>query len=444
MSEGASARSAHDSTVDAVRREAIGLRRVDDLDRLVERIGAARYVLLGEATHGTSDFYRWRAELTKRLITELGFSFVAVEGDWPDCHRLHRSLAGVQGAPSDPQEVLATFERWPRWMWANEEVADFALWLRLLNASRFADLPVGFHGLDVYSLWDSLRAVLGYLSEHEPDQVEAARAAMRCFDAYGEDPAGYGRGVALVPDGCADEMVRLLTELRRDSDEEPLPGLDERFVAEQNARIVQGAERYYRELLSGGPASWNVRDRHMVDTLERLMRVYGPGAKAVVWAHNSHIGDARATDMQRSGLVNVGQLVRERHFADDVVAVGFSTHHGSVVAADSWGSPPRRMRVPDARPGSTEALLHEAVAERDSLFVFDTESHEWSRQVRDHRAIGVVYRPQPERAGNYVSTVLADRYDALVHCDSTSALTPLRPLEREPVAEAAQTYPSGR
>lgn len=444
MRDPASAGRWHASTVDAVRREAIALRRVEDLDPLVRRVGEARIVLLGEASHGTSDFYRWRVELTKRLITELGFAFVAVEGDWPDCHRLHRSLAGSPDAPSDPEEVLASFTRWPRWLWANEEVVDFARWLRLLNATRFADLPVGFHGLDVYSLWDSLRAVLGYLSEYEPDQVDAARAAMRCFDAYGEDPVAYGREVAVVPDGCADEVVRLLTDLRRHTGEDPLPGLDERFVAEQNARIVRGAERYYRELLSGGPQAWNVRDHHMVDTLERLLEVYGHGAKAVVWAHNSHIGDARATNMDRAGLVNVGQLLRQRQPSGDVVAVGFSTHHGSVVAADSWGSPPQRVRVPDAREGSVEALLHEAVGERDSLFVFGADSHEWSRQIRDHRAIGVVYRPTVERAGNYVPTVLADRYDALVHCDSTSALTPLRPLEREPVPQAAQTYPSGR
>lgn len=429
----------------AVRGDAITLRRVEDLDPLLKRVGDARYVLLGEASHGTSDFYRWRAELTKRLITELGFSFVAVEGDWPDCHRLHRSLAGSPDAPSDPEEVLASFTRWPRWMWANEEVADFARWLRLLNASRFADRPVGFHGLDVYSLWESLRAVLDYLAEHEPDQLEAARSAMRCFDsygAYGEDPVAYGRGTAVVPDGCADEVVRLLTALRRHADDQPLPGLDERFVAEQNAHVVRGAERYYRALLSGGPESWNVRDRHMVDTLERLLGVYGHGAKAVVWAHNSHLGDARATDMERAGLVNVGQLVRERQPRDDVVAVGFSTHHGTVVAADGWGSPPHRMPVPDAREGSVEALLHEAVGERDSLFVFGADSHEWARQVRDHRAIGVVYRPT--RRGNYVPTVLTDRYDALVHRDSTTALTPLQPLEREPVAEAARTYPSGQ
>ncbi|PXY28451.1 protein-L-isoaspartate O-methyltransferase [Prauserella muralis] len=418
---------------------------VDDLDPLLERIGDARFVLLGEASHGTAEFYRWRAELTKRLITERGFSFVAVEGDWPDCHRLHCCLAGAPGQPDDPEEVLRSFDRWPRWMWANEEVADFARWLRGFNAQRFADVPVGFHGLDVYSLWDSLRAVLAYLREHEPDHVDAALEAMRCFDPYGEDPQAYGYARAIVPSGCEDDVVRMLAQLRGGADETPLPGLDARFVARQNAEIVAEAERYYREMVRGGSASWNVRDCHMTDTLDRLAEVYGPESKAVVWEHNTHIGDARATDMAAAGMVNVGQLVRERHAGDGVVAVGFGSHRGTVTAADFWGAPPRHMRVPEARRGSTEALLHEAVPDRNAVFVFGGPDSDggWASEVSDHRAIGVVYRPDAERLGNYVPTVLSRRYDAFVHCDYTTALTPLHPLEHEPVPREAETYPSG-
>ncbi|WP_158895804.1 erythromycin esterase family protein [Amycolatopsis anabasis] len=425
------------------RRDALPLRGAGDLDPLLDRIGDARYVLLGEASHGTSEFYRWRAELTQRLIAERGFSFVAVEGDWPDCHELHCCLAGAAGAPNDPEQVLWGFDRWPRWMWANEEVAGFARWLRRFNATRRTAAPVGFHGLDVYSLWDSLRAVLGYLREHEPGHVDTALAALRCFEPYDEDPRRYAYAGMMVPRNCTDEVVRLLTELRRAAGKKPLPGLDSRFVARQNAEVVAGAEHYYRAMMRGDRESWNVRDRHMTDTLDRLMEAYEPGAKAVVWEHNTHIGDARATDMAAAGMVNVGQLVRERHGEDDVVAVGLGTHRGSVIAADSWGSRPRRMRVPAAHDDSLEFLLHQAVPDGDSLFLLPGDHRGWSSDVRSHRAIGVVYNPAGERRGNYVPTVLSRRYNAFVYCDHTTALTPLHPWEHEHLPTEAETYPSG-
>lgn len=440
--------ASRDSAVGAARRQAAPLHRVEDLDPLLERIGSARYVLLGESTHGTSDFYRWRAELTKRLLIEQGFSFVAVEGDWPDSHRLHQCLVGDPEASDDPQEVLESFNRWPRWMWANDEVVEFADWLRQFNAGRFSDPPVGFHGLDVYSLWDSLHEILDYLRKHEPGYVSTGLAALRCFESYGGDLRGYGttgtaRSVdvadfddpgAVVPDGCADDVVRLLTQVRREAGARS--GLDEQFVAWQNAEIVAGAERYYREMLRGGVHSWNVRDRHMADTLARLEQTYGQDAKAVIWAHNTHIGDARATDMADTGMLNLGQLMRERQSPGEVVTVGFGTHHGTVIAADTWGARPRRMLIPPARPGSFEALLHEAVPDADSLLLFHPDADDWSQQVWDHRAIGVVYRPERERYGNYVPTVPARRYDAFVYCDSTSALTPLSALAHQPVLPA--------
>ena len=404
-----------------------------NLDPLLERIGGARLVLVGEATHGTSEFYRWRAELTKRLVAERGFDFVGVEGDWPDCHRLHCCVAGAPGMPKDPAAVLWEMRRWPRWMWANEEVVDFAAWLREFNARR--PRPVGFHGLDVYCLWDSLRAVLDHLREHEPDRVADAIAAYRCFEPYGQDPAAYA--ARALPDGCEAELARLLARLRPRTEPASLPGLDPAFVAWQNAEVLANAERYYRELVRGDHRSWNVRDEHMADTLDRLASAYGPDAKAVVWAHNTHVGDAAATDMAAAGMTNLGRLVRERHGDEDTVLVGFGTYEGSVLAADRWDGPVRRMRVPAAAPGSVEARLHDALPDTDGLVVFlPDRGPAWASEVRDHRAIGVVYRG--DRPGNYVPTVLRRRYDAFVHCDRTTALTPLHRVENRetvPVGE---------
>jgi erythromycin esterase-like protein len=425
-----------------VREAAESLRGPQDLDPLLARTASARYVLIGEASHGTAEFYRWRAELTRRLIIEQGFSFVAVEGDWPDCHRLHCCVVGAPGVPNDPAAVLWQFERWPRWMWANEDVVHFAQWLRRFNSGRDG-VPVGFHGLDVYSLWDSLRAILDYVRAHEPDHVESVLAAFRCFEPFGEDPQAYAFSTRMVPETCEADVVRVLAALRTDSAEAALPGLDPGFVARQNAEVVAGAERYYREMMRGGGRSWNVRDCHMADTLDRLMRAYGPEAKAVVWAHNTHVGDARATDMAAAGMVNIGQLMRERHAQDGVVVVGFGTYQGQVVASGRWGGTVRRMTVPEASDDSVEGLLHQAVADRDSLFVFpEGDGPGWARQVRGHRAIGVVYQPGRERHGNYVPTVLSRRYDAFVHCDRSTALEPLHHFEE--ARGEVETFPVGQ
>lgn len=413
------------------------LHQPPSLDPLLDQIGDARYVLIGEASHGTADFYRWRAELTKRLIAERGFSFIGVEGDWPDCHKLHRCVIGDPEAPTDPYAVLWDFARWPRWMWANEEVAEFAGWLRSSNTSR--GTAVGFHGLDVYSLWDSLNATLQYLQEHEPHTVDIALEAYRCFEPYRDDPQQYAFATRMLPDGCRHEVVRLLTGLLRTVGASD-PGLSPQFVAWQNAEVVAGAERYYREMLRGDRRSWNVRDHHMVDTLDRLMDAYGPSARAVVWAHNTHVGDARATDMAAAGMVNVGQLVRERHASAGVVSIGFGSHRGSVIASDFWGGPVQRMTVPPARNGSVEATLHEAHADQDTLLLLDS-SPTWTADVRGHRAIGVVYRPARDHVGNYVPTILNRRYDAFIHCDHTTALHPLHAIEH--VTAEVETYPHG-
>ncbi|MEU0084471.1 erythromycin esterase family protein [Streptomyces sp. NPDC006274] len=432
-----------DGPVGGIRADALALTGPESLDPLLARIGDARYVLLGEASHGTAEYYRWRDLLTRRLIEEKGFSFVAVEGDWPDCHAVHCSVTAAPGAPEDPVEVLEDFDRWPTWMWANTDVARFSHWLRRHNTGLPAGQRVGFFGLDVYSLWESLQAVNEYLGEHDPGAVEHAVEAFRCFEPYAQDPQSYAMATQLVPSGCEPEVLALLVQLRRRAEQASRAdgGLAE-FAARQNAEVLVGAERYYRAMLHGGPESWNIRDHHMADTLQRLMEYYGPRAKAVVWEHNTHVGDARATDMAAAGLVNVGQLVRERHADDGVVLVGFGSYEGSVIASDRWGGRARALHVPPARPGSLEELMHQALPGGAGLFVFPKrERGGWFREERDHRAIGVVYRPEREKWGNYVSTVLGERYDAFCFLDRTAALTPLHTAPADTREE--ETWPTG-
>jgi len=408
-----------------------------ELDPLLDRIGDARFVLLGEASHGTSDYYRWRAEITRRLIAQHGFSFVAVEGDWPDCFAVNRWVKSGGDQDRSPRHVLGAFERWPTWMWANDEVASFAGWLRDHNVRTGG--AVGFYGLDVYSLWESLRRVFTYLSDRQPDALNAAMAALRCFEPYDEDPQAYAWATRMVPDSCEDEVVDLLIELHRApllADDGPEAELD----ALQNAEVLAGAERYYRTMVGADGKSWNVRDCHMADTLDRLARHHGPDAKAVVWEHNTHIGDARATDMAVAGMLNVGQVVRQRHDRDGVVLVGFGGYRGSVIAAPAWGAPMRAMPVPPAPPGTHEDLLHQ-VAPHPSLLVFgDRRDGPWLSARRGHRAIGVVYNPERERSGNWVPTVMGRRYDAFVSFADTEALHPLHLEAAQPAGER-DTYP---
>ncbi|MEV0388915.1 erythromycin esterase family protein [Nonomuraea sp. NPDC050643] len=413
---------------DEVRRSALPLNTADDLGPLMERVGAARFVLIGEASHGTHDFYAWRDRLTRRLIAEKGFGFVAVEGDWPDCERVDRAVTG----DTDPFEALYAFRRWPTFMWANEEVTDFCRWLRRWNS----DLPpagrCGFHGLDVYSLWDSLRAVHRYAALHLPERMEAVMEALRCLESYGHDPRQYASATRLVPGTCEDEVVTLLSEVVRAAPDD--------LGVRQNAEIVAGAERYYRAMVRGGPESWNVRDLHMADTLDRLAGE--EGAKGVVWAHNTHVGDARATDMAAAGMTNLGRIARERHGDDAVVLVGFGTHRGSVVAANRWGAQHHVMRVPPARRASLEALLHEAdLPGGRALFIAPSgERPYWYDEPLGHRAVGVVYDPGREEWDNYVPTAVGRRYDAFLWLEETRAL---HPMHAEPWGDTElETYPT--
>jgi len=428
--------------IEPVRALATPLRDRDDLGPLLERIGDADYVLLGEASHGTAEYYIWRSELSQRLIEEKGFSFIAVEGDWPDCYRLNRYIKGYPDAGDSAREVLHSFQRWPTWMWANEEIVNLAEWLRGFNANRAAEHRVGFHGLDVYSLWDSLYSIMGYLHRVEPSALPQAWGAFRCFEPYGEDVQEYARATAFVPNSCEKEVIDLLVRIRREGAQLAAADPEAYFEAEQNALVVKNAEAYYRAMVRGGPESWNIRDQHMTQTLERLQRHYGKGSRAIVWAHNTHIGDARFTDMAGEGMVNLGQLVRQHHGDEEAVLVGFGSHRGSVIAGREWEAPMERLTVPPARAGSWEDLLHQVGAD-DKLLLFPADRvNELLLEPRGHRAIGVVYHPQYERYGNYVPTVLPHRYDAFLYLDETEALHPLH-LQPQPEKEVPETFPSG-
>lgn len=409
-----------------------------DLDPLLERIGDARYVLLGEASHGTHDYYLWRARISRRLIEEKGFNFIGVEGDWPDCFQVNRYIQG-ELPDQTAESVLRTFSRWPTWMWANWEIVALAEWLHDRNQDRPAAERVGFYGLDVYSLWESLAAITKYLREKHPEALAAAEEAYRCFEPYYEDPQGYAIATQFIPKDCEGEVLELLTTVLKKAGAGAETNPND-FNAVMNAEALKGAETYYRTMVSGDE-SWNVRDRHMADTLNRLMRFYGPNAKAIVWEHNTHVGDARYTDMAAAGMFNVGQLVRESHRDDGVVLVGFGSHRGSVIAGRAWDAPMQAMTVPPALPGSWEHALHDLDAE-DRLLLFEhpLEPGNALAVPRGHRAIGVVYHPQAER-GNYVPTVLPLRYDAFLYIDETSALHPLHIAAVS--AEPPELYPWG-
>jgi len=417
-----------------------------DLGPLIDRVSAARFVCIGEASHGTHEYYRWRAELSRRLIAEHGFTWIGVEGDWPDCWRINRWVRGHADQDLDARALLARFERWPTWMWANQDIAEFLTWLRRHNLARPDRERAGFYGLDVYSLWDSLWQIMTWLEAHAPDALPTALRAWQCFLPYGEDPHEYAWSARLVPASCEPDVVALLVEVRRRTGDQ-ITDLgddavdDDAFNAEQNAEVAAHAEHYYRTMVRGDRQSWNIRDHHMADTIDRIARHLGGRSRGLIWEHNTHIGDARATDMARDGLVNVGQLVRERHAAADVALVGFAGHRGSVLAAASWGAPEQAFQVPRARPGSHEDLLHHALG-RPAVLVFgDDRSGPWLSGWRGHRAIGVVYDPRGE-AGNYVPTCIGQRYDALIWVEQT---TPLLPLHHEgrPQEPELETEPTG-
>jgi erythromycin esterase len=424
-----------------IEQAALPLSTDTDLDPLLDRIGEAKYVLLGEASHGTAEYYTWRARLSRRLIAEKGFSFIAVEGDWPDCYCVNRYVKEYSECGDSARAVLNEFKRWPTWMWANEEIVEFAEWLRGFNGSLAPERRVGFYGLDVYSLWESLGAVMEYVKRQDGEALAAAKRAFQCFEPFHHDVYQYARAAnAFVPVTCEADVVALLQTLRREQAPARPEDREARFVAEQNSRVVSNAEAYYRTMVRGGSESWNLRDTHMADTLDQLMEWHGPRSKAVVWEHNTHVGDARATSMADEGMVNVGQLARERHEPQGVFLAGFGSYGGTVIAAAEWDAPMRRMPVPDARTGSWEWALHQA-GYGDKLLLLDALRGDREAEAeRGHRAIGVVYHPEFERFGNYVPTELPRRYDAFLFIDRTSALHPLH-MAADDAGEPPETFP---
>jgi erythromycin esterase len=429
------------AAIQAIEKQSHSLIDIKMLDVLMDRIGDARIVMLGEATHGTHEYYTWRTLITQRLIKEKGFNFLAVEGDWPDCYRLNRYIKKYDGTQENALELLKSFNRWPTWMWANWETVALAEWLSNYNKTRHADERIGFYGLDVYSLWESMQSIIEYLQRVDPSALQVAKQAFTCFEPYRhEEGRGYARASQVVPELCENEVVDLLKEIQRkmpqyDSDEENV------FSAEQNALIAVNAEKYYRAMIKGGPHSWNIRDRHMADTLERLLQFHGADAKAIVWEHNTHIGDARATDMTDEGMYNIGELARLKHHEKGVVLVGFGSYAGSVIAGRSWGAHMQRIPVPPAQKDSWEYLLHEAGVENKLLIMDDFMDDVFMEHHIGHRAIGVVYQPKFEQYGNYVPTILPMRYDAFIYLDRTTAL---HPLHIQPDGHRVpETYPFG-
>jgi erythromycin esterase-like protein len=422
-----------------------------DYDSLLEIIGNARFVLLGEASHGTHEFYRQRAQITKRLILEKGFTAVAVEADWPDAYRVNRYIRG-ETSDADATDALAGFQRFPAWMWRNADILDFIGWLRAHNDSLPPEISkIGFYGLDLYSMHASIEAVLAYLDKIDPEGARRARHRYSCFEHFGEDPQEYGYAAGLgLSATCEDQVIEQLIDLQRRAAEyarrDGRIAADDFFYAEQNARLVKNAEQYYRTMFRGRVSSWNLRDKHMAETLDVLVR-YGDAhrekAKLILWANNSHLGDARATEMGQHGEWNVGQLVRERYGLESLL-IGFSTYSGTVTAASNWGGPAERKRVRPALPESYEALFHSTGIPRFLLNLRqDGAARSGLMEPMLERAIGVIYRPESELVSHYFQAVLPRQFDAILHSDQTRAVEPLERTSEWGIGEPAETFPSG-
>lgn len=438
-----------DRLLEALRASAHGLDgSPGEWEPLLDRIGGARVVLLGEATHGSHEFYDARLRLTQRLVADAGFSGVAIEGDWPDAWRVHRYVTGV-GEDDAAVDALGGFDRFPRWMWRNRVALDLVGWLRAHDERPPPGARrVGFYGLDLYAMHASIEAVVRYLDGVDRAAADAARARYGCFDPWMHEAEAYGwsatRDASL---SCEREAVAQLVAMRGRMLAQAGRDEPELFSAAMNAQLVQDAERYYREMYRGSVASWNLRDRHMADVLDLLLahlRRRDGEARLVVWAHDSHVGDARATELADEGETSLGTIVRER-YGGDAVSVGFTTYEGTVTAASTWDAPERIWRVRPGLPGSWEDVLHRArpgdwyVVPRAGSALRDAMS-----EPRLERAIGVVYRPDTERASHYVASRIGERYDAIVHFDRTTAVEPIdaRPAPR-PSDEPPETWPMG-
>lgn len=426
----------------------------EDYDALADMVEGADIVLLGEASHGSSEFYHERATITKRLIMQYGFNAIAIEGDWPDAYRVNQYVKG-QLSDITAKQSLEGFKRFPSWMWCNREVLGFVEWLHYYNQQLRSGQKVGFYGLDLYSMHASMNAVIKYLNKVDPEAAMRARKRYACFDHFGINPQNYAYATSFgAAKSCEHDAIQQLHELRSKAGDyrqhNGRQAADEYFFAEQNAKLVKNVEQYYRLMFERDVSSWNLRDRHMVDTLEALdkhLTKQNGQAKIVVWAHNSHVGDARATEMGARGEFNIGQLVRE-HYGRLAVNIGFTTYSGTVTAATDWDAPGQRRVVRPALPGSYESLLHD-VELPAYLLKFDrhnTSSQDLINELhtpRLERAIGVIYQPETERLSHYFLASLPEQFDAVIHIDTTQALEPLDLTENWLLNEEPETYPFG-
>jgi len=431
--------------------KAVALKLTEDVaDELIELCSSADFVLLGEASHGTHEFYKHRAAITKRLIEECNFSAVAVEADFPDAYRVNRYIRGA-GRDKSAEAALEDFRRYPLWMWRNAEVIDLVGWLRSHNDALNASKRVGFYGIDLYSLHSSMAAVLDYLDKTDSEAARRARYRYSCFEAFADDPQHYGYAASFdLSKSCEDDAVRQLIELRQRATDymnrDGFVARDEYFFAEQNARLVKNAEEYYREMFRGRVSSWNLRDRHMTESIVALashLETQGQPPKIIVWAHNSHLGDARATDMGSHGEWNVGQLMREK-FPKRVVNIGFTTYSGTVTATSDWDESARVKKVRPGMDGSFEELFHATDLPRFFLNLRDSDvKSAFAGMPLLERAIGVIYRPETERQSHYFHASVSAQFDAMVHLDITHALQPLERTSEWDEGELPETFPEG-
>ncbi|MGE6489232.1 erythromycin esterase family protein [Paenisporosarcina sp. NPDC076898] len=413
------------SLEESIKKFAIPFETQHDLTTIIEAIGDAKIILLGEASHGTSEFYSVRAELSKRLIEEKGFNIIAVEGDWPSSQQVNQYIKGYSEGKEDVRDVLKAFKRWPTWMWANEEMAEFISWLKKHNVKSEGSHRVGFYGIDIYSLWESLDEVITYLSNTNPESedLELAKKAFACFEPFNRHPETYAMSSINISEACVDEVSKLLKSIR--AHEKNYHHVQEADLnLKINAMVAQNAEEYYRAMVRSDEISWNVRDEHMVEVINEVMDYHGPDAKIIIWEHNTHIGDASAMYMEAAGMVNVGQILRLQNRKENVYSVGFGTYKGTVIAADQWAEPFKIMEVPAAIKKSWEHAMHVA-GDFNKLLIFNDENRYLFDEWIGHRAIGVVYNPEFEAYGNYVPSKMGSRYDAFIYLEETKALKPI-------------------
>ncbi|KAB7665914.1 erythromycin esterase family protein [Bacillus sp. B1-b2] len=405
------------------------IRKIEDLNDLILKASKAKYVLLGEATHGTSEFYTIRADISKKLIKEHGYSFIAVEGDWPSCYEVNQYVKGYSNY-TDAREVLSQFHRWPTWMWANEEITPLIEWIKEYNREKKEEEKVGFYGIDVYSLWESMEEIVRYLKNiHSPD-LEKAMQAITCFHPYNKRPEQYGMSAAFLGESCREEVIQLLQSILSNRKLYTEQDNTEAYLNLQiNSLVSKNAEAYYEAMITDDSKSWNIRDHHMVETLEIISNLYGEKARGIVWEHNTHIGDARATSMEEEGLINVGQITREKFGEHNVYAIGFGTYTGTVIAAEKWGAPYRIMDIPAAQRNSWEEHLHRAGAYNKYITFTEENRHLFDRLI-GHRAVGVIYEPALEHYGNYVPSKISRRYDGFIYVDQSNAVMPI-PVKEE-------------